>query len=66
VQAPQSAIPQPNFVPVRPRESLITHKSGVDGSSSTETDFPFKVKEVIKRLRGVGIDDQAVLARAGR
>src|SRR5712672_554637 len=59
VHAPHKAMPHPNLVPVRPSESRITHKSGVDGSSSTETDFPFKVKEVMKRLRGVGVDDQA-------
>src|SRR5258708_35238819 len=57
VQAPHKAMPHPNLVPVRPSESRITHKSGVDGSSSTETHLPFKVKEVIERLRGGGVVD---------
>src|SRR6476661_8456824 len=35
VQAPQSAMPQPNFVPVRPITSRSTHRSGVSGSTST-------------------------------
>src|SRR5256885_770056 len=61
VQAPQRAMPQPNFVPVRPRESRMTHKSGVEGSSSTETGLPFNVKEVMKRLRGMSADDLADL-----
>src|SRR5258705_3782691 len=47
VQAPQSAIPQPNFVPVSPSESRSTHNSGVDGSTSTWTGFPFTKKFVI-------------------
>src|SRR5258708_27683947 len=47
VQAPQSAIPQPNFVPVSPSESRRTHSSGVDGSTSTWTGFPFTKKFVI-------------------
>ena len=35
VQLPQRAIPQPNFVPVRPRSSRITQRSGVSGGAST-------------------------------
>ena len=35
VQAPQSAIPQPNFVPVMPSTSRNTHKRGVSPSTST-------------------------------
>src|SRR4030095_1134222 len=57
VHAPHSAMPQPNLVPVKPRESRITHKRGVAGSSSTETGFPFSMKEVMKRLRGLSVDD---------
>ena len=34
VQAPQSATPQPNFVPVRPSSSRKYHMSGIDGSPS--------------------------------
>src|SRR5437879_13113009 len=46
VHAPHRAIPQPNFVPVNPNESRITQSKGVEGSSSTVTEFPFKRKEV--------------------
>jgi hypothetical protein len=43
-------MPHPNFVPVSPKESRMTQRSGVEGSSSTETDFPFKKKEVTVHL----------------
>jgi hypothetical protein len=35
VQAPQSAMPQPNFVPVMPSTSRSTHRSDVSPSTST-------------------------------
>src|SRR6267154_4403216 len=35
VQAPQSAMPQPNFVPVMPSTSRNAHKRGVSPSTST-------------------------------
>ena len=35
VQAPHSAMPQPNFVPVMPSTSRSTHRSGVSPSTST-------------------------------
>src|SRR4051812_23167536 len=41
VQAPHSAIPQPNLVPVRPSASRNTHRRGVCGSTSTSTGLPF-------------------------
>ena len=31
VQAPQSPLPQPNLVPVRPSSSRMTQSSGIDG-----------------------------------
>src|SRR6266478_5531015 len=40
VQAPQSAMPQPNFVPVMPSTSRNTHKSGVSLSTSTVRSTP--------------------------
>src|ERR1700716_3181882 len=40
VQAPQSAIPHPNFVPVRPSSSRSVHKRGVSPGTSTVTDLP--------------------------
>ena len=35
VQAPHSAMPQPNFVPVMPSTSRNTQRSGVSPSTST-------------------------------
>src|SRR5262249_14356681 len=43
-QQPQMAMPQPYFVPVRPRSSRRTHSKGFSGSVSTETDWPFTLK----------------------
>ena len=40
VQAPHMPMPQPNFVPVRPIMSRMTHSSGVSSSTSTETARP--------------------------
>src|SRR5467141_3927169 len=39
-QAPQSAIPQPNFVPVIPSTSRSTQSSGVSPSTSTVRSTP--------------------------
>src|SRR5277367_1742112 len=43
-------MPQPNFVPVRFRESRITQSKGVDGGSSTVTGLPLTVNEIKERL----------------
>src|ERR1700734_4095635 len=40
VQAPHCAMPQPNFVPVRPTISRSTQSSGVSGSISICLDVP--------------------------
>src|SRR5215472_4789364 len=40
VQAPHSAMPQPNLVPVMPSTSRSTHKSGVSASTSTDLMAP--------------------------
>src|SRR3954463_912954 len=40
VQAPHSAAPQPNLVPVMPRVSRSTQRSGVLGSASTSRVLP--------------------------
>src|SRR5580693_9432864 len=40
VQAPHSAMPQPNFVPVMPSTSRSTHSSGVSPSTSTDLTAP--------------------------
>src|SRR5579863_8025083 len=47
VQAPQSATPQPNFVPVRPSSSRRYHISGIDGSPSNVRDWPFTFRLTI-------------------
>src|SRR5579884_2233456 len=41
VQAPQSAIPQPNFVPVIPSVSRKTQRSGIAGLTLTVCGLPF-------------------------
>src|SRR5258706_1443291 len=40
VHAPQSAIPHPNFVPVRPSSSRSVHNRGISAGTSTVTDLP--------------------------
>src|SRR5271157_3268385 len=44
VQAPHSATPQPNFVPVIFSVSRSTHSRGIWGSTLTVVAFPFSVK----------------------
>src|SRR3989442_10720985 len=46
VQAPHWAMPHPNFVPVRPRLSRSTHRSGVSGVTSTDWRLPLTVKTI--------------------
>src|SRR5215472_1517865 len=43
VQQPQMAMPQPYFVPVRPRSSRNTQSRGLSGSTSTEVFLPLRV-----------------------
>src|SRR5580700_4972677 len=44
VHAPQSACPQPNFVPLRPRRSRIAQSRGMSGSTPSKTrSCPFTV-----------------------
>ena len=47
VQAPHSAIPHPNFVPVMPSTSRSTHKSGMSTGTSTSRVAPLIVTWVI-------------------
>src|SRR5262245_26613184 len=54
VQAPQRAAPQPNFVPIRPRLSRITQRSGVVGSASTERASPLTTRRIMGASRGKG------------
>src|SRR5215472_4122249 len=46
VQAPQRAMPQPNFVPVMFNVSRSTQSNGMSGLTSTDCDLPFKVKVI--------------------
>ena len=50
VQAPQSAMPQPNLVPVRPRWSRTTQSKGVSSGASTFIDLPLICNVVIELL----------------
>ena len=43
VQAPHSAMPQPNLVPVMPSVSRRTQSSGMAGTTSTVCGLPFRV-----------------------
>src|SRR5262245_28241739 len=47
VQAPQRAMPQPNFVPVSPSCSRTTQRRGVSGSASTRRSFPLTLNSSI-------------------
>src|ERR1700704_3002397 len=46
VQAPHSAIPQPNLVPVRPANSRTAHNRGMLGSASNVVGLPLSTNEV--------------------
>src|SRR2546428_2754742 len=51
VQAPQSATPQPNFVPFMPSRSRRTHRSGMSDGASTLCDLPLILSVTMSRLR---------------
>src|SRR6266851_7778725 len=56
VQAPQSAMPHPNLVPVMFKVSRRTQSRGISGLTSTVWDFPLRIKVVaIGPPRGRGI-----------
>ena len=52
VQAPHSATPQPNFVPVRPARRASTTCSGIDGSPSNVRSCPFTFTLTIRPSAG--------------
>src|SRR5262245_36496701 len=56
VHAPQSATPQPNFVPVRPSTSRSTQSTGVSASTSTACAVPlmFSVNPMSPKVAGCG------------
>src|SRR3954462_11389802 len=60
VQAPHSAMPQPNFVPVMPRTSRSTQSSGVSPSTSTEWLVPLML---ISNDMGASGDDECLPSR---
>src|SRR5690242_12623299 len=47
VQAPHSAMPQPNLVPVRPRVSRRTQSNGVSSATSTARSCPLTVRLIM-------------------
>ena len=47
VQAPQSAMPQPNFVPVRPTTSRSAHRIGMSGGTSTVWSLPLMLRVIM-------------------
>jgi hypothetical protein len=47
VQAPHSAMPHPNLVPVRPKTSRKYHSSGSSGSPSKECSIPFTLNRTM-------------------
>ena len=46
VQAPHSAMPQPNLVPCRPATSRTAHNNGMFGSTSSVVGLPLRTNEV--------------------
>src|SRR5262245_23835815 len=56
VQAPHSATPQPNLVPIRPSSSRRYHMRGIDGSPSNALSCPFTRILTIRSLlfRSIG------------
>jgi hypothetical protein len=60
VQAPHSALPQPNFVPVMPSTSRSTQSSGVSPSTSTSWSAPLTLI-----LNGIAISGSIDRTRPG-
>src|SRR5688572_23409032 len=59
VHAPQTAMPQPNFVPVSPNSSRTTHINGVSGCDADETALPFRMNFVAMRLSLKSVESTA-------
>src|SRR5207249_12158701 len=47
VHAPHSAMPQPNFVPVRPTTSRSAQRSGISGGTSTVWSLPLMLRVIM-------------------
>src|SRR3954470_17207189 len=66
VQAPHSALPQPNLVPVMPSTSRNTQSSGVSSSTSTLCCLPLILTlKAIVVLRSLGAGHTVGLAKGG-
>src|SRR5262249_20161537 len=63
VQAPQSATPQPNFVPVKPSSSRKYHMSGIDGSPSNVRSCPLTVTLTIRPSAGGSFSSRAAASQ---
>src|SRR5215471_11121968 len=63
VQAPQSATPQPNFVPVRPSSSRKYHMRGIDGSPSNVRPCPLTVTLTIRPSAGGSFASRAAASQ---
>ena len=68
VHAPQSAIPHPNFVPLRPRRSRIAHNKGMSRSTPSKTrSCPFTVSFIACSILCISRPHRLTLpGRAGR
>lgn len=63
VQAPHNPAPQPNFVPVRFKESRKTQSSGVSGETLTLRSLPFTRREMSAMLSPNFVELTMVLKR---
>src|SRR5256886_9137086 len=59
-------MPHPNFVPVRPRLSRSTHRSGVSGATSTDWRLPLAVKTIGGMTRSGRRVSRKLVLRRGR
>src|SRR5437899_12969494 len=55
VQAPQSAMPQPNFVPVRPTTSRSAHRMGMSLGTSTVWSLPLMLSVIMVVHPSLGV-----------
>src|SRR5260370_2020726 len=65
VHAPHMPMPQPNFVPLSPISSRMTHRSGVSSAILTETDRSLSLRVVwVTRLQpDFSLTRRALVAR---
>jgi hypothetical protein len=63
VQAPQSATPQPNFVPVMPRRSRKTQSRGMSGDASTLCGLPLILRVAMQAASLTDVAERTVSRR---